>query len=82
MFKDQNSFSNSHKNDFLDAIASEIEGFYRLSDFTEDSNEKKIISLYNFHFGIFSKKIFLSFWEGKIIDYKIKYFFLGLCIRN
>jgi hypothetical protein len=62
-------------------IASEIEEFYELKIPETTEKEEETYTLYRAYFGIFSKKIHVSFFLGKAIDYQIFYVVLGIRIN-
>ena len=64
-----------------DLIASEIENFYGLKIPENIEKEEEIYTLYRTYFGIFSKKIHISFFLGKAINYQIFYVVLGFRIN-
>jgi hypothetical protein len=66
--------------ELLGMIASEVEKFYGVPnpEFAEDG--EWVYLLDKSCFGIISKELHLYFFLGRVVDYRIHIYFLGICI--
>ncbi|KQM23399.1 hypothetical protein ASE55_17930 [Chryseobacterium sp. Leaf201] len=68
------------KDDFSDLIKAEIEAFYKVS-ITDRTGEKQLVYILSHRLsGMYTKKLYISFFSGKVINYRISYFILNIKI--
>jgi len=68
------------KNNFLDFIAVEIEGFYGVIIPDHTKENQIAYTLFTSFLTIFQKKLYVYFLSGKTINYQIHYFIFNFKI--